>query len=52
MPLTPRGTAVNFLTGHLVDWEMDDVGVVDAGTTLVIYVGLSLLRGILIRGRG
>jgi uroporphyrin-III C-methyltransferase len=56
VPLTQRGTAnaVKFLTGHLVDGEVDDVGAVEPGTTLVVYMGLSGLRGILagLRAKG
>lgn len=48
VPLTQRGTAnaVKFLTGHLVDGVAEDVGAVEVGTTLVVYMGLGGLRRI------
>jgi uroporphyrin-III C-methyltransferase len=46
IPLTHRGVAhsVRFLTGHMRDGIDAEVGDMPAGTTLVIYMGLSLLR--------
>jgi siroheme synthase len=56
VPPTQRGTAsaVKFLTGNFVDGELDDVGAVESGTTLVVFMGLSGLRRILtgLRAKG
>lgn len=46
IPLTMRGVAssVRFITGHTKEGEAMDVGTVDQGTTLVVYMGLGTLH--------